>query len=443
MSTAAAIAAVTAVLKDLLSNGLIDRDIVGAVGDIAVTAQAPDQIDLATNASQLNLFLYLVSRNQGWANVGYPSRDANGDLISAPPLALDLHYLLTAYGAKDLHSEILLGYAMQLLHEMPVLTRPAIRNALSPTLLVDNGDIPAGLRDLFQSGLADQIEQIKICQTFLSTDEMFKLWMAFSAPYRPTAAYHVSVVLIESERQGKSTFPVQQFTVNAVTMQQPTIDEIRSRAAANEEFKANQPILSGHEVALVGSRLRSDNLQVFVGDLEIAAGLTIADRQISFPVPNTLRSGIHAVHISHLLNIGIPPDLHRGVDSNALPMVLRPTLSNISANITQNDGAADTVPREGEISVDVTPDVGRDQRVTMLLNEFNPPLPSVRPPRAYRIEAPSRNVPGAPEQSGTLVIPFEDVLPATYLMRLRIDGAESPLGVSATGEYNAPQVDIT
>jgi hypothetical protein len=443
MTTAAAMAAVTAVLKDLLSNGLIDRDIVGAVGDIAVTAQAPDQVDLTAGISQLNLFLYLVSRNQGWANVGYPSRDANGDLLSAPPLALDLHYLLTAYGAKDLHAEILLGYAMQLLHEMPVLTRPAIRNALSPTLLVDNGDIPASLRDLFQSGLADQVEQVKVCQTFLSTDEMFKLWMAFSAPYRPTAAYHVSVVLIESERQGKSAYPVRQYTVNTLTMRQPTIDEIRSRAAANQEFKANQPIVSGHEVALVGSRLRSDHLEVFVGDQAITAGLAIADRQISFPLPSTIRSGIHAVHISHLLNIGIPPDLHRGVDSNSLPMVLRPTLSNISATITQNDGAADTLPREGEISVDVTPDVGREQRVTMLLNEFDPPLPTVRAARAYRIEAPSRNVPGAPVQSGTLVIPFADVLPATYLIRLRIDGAESPLGASGAGQYNAPQVDVT
>jgi hypothetical protein len=443
MTSAAGIAAVTAVLKDLLSNGLIDRDIVGAVGDITVTAQAPDRIDAAANESRLNIFLYLVSRNQGWANVGYPSRNGNGDLISAPPLGLDLHYLLTAYGAKDLHAEILLGYAMQLMHEMPVLTRPAIRNALSPTLLVDNGDIPASLTDLFQSGLADQIEQIKICQTFLSTDEMFKLWMAFSAPYRPTAAYHVSVVLIESERQVKGTLPVQQYTVNAIPMRQPAIDEIRSRATAAAEFKANQPILSGHDVALVGSRLRADAIQVFAGDLEITTGLTISDQQVSFPVPNTLRAGIHAVHISHLLDIGIPPTPHRGVDSNAKPLVLSPSLSNIVPNVTVNSGAADTLPREGEISVDVAPDVGRDQRVTMLLNEFNPPLPSVRPARAYRIEAPSRNVPGAPEQTGTLVIPFADVLPATYLMRLRIDGAESPLGVSAAGQYNAPQVVIT
>jgi hypothetical protein len=443
MTTAAGIAAVTAVLKDLLSNGLIDRNIGGAVGDVAITAQAPDRIDAAGTASQLNLFLYLVSRNQGWANAGYPSRDASGELISAPHLALDLHYLLTAYGAKDLHAEILLGYAMQLMHEMPVLTRPAIRNALSPTLLVDNGDIPTGLRDLFQSGLADQIEQIKICQTFLSTDEMFKLWMAFSAPYRPTAAYHVSVVLIESERQGRSALPVQQFTVNAVSMRQPVIDEIRSRAATNLEFEANQPIRSGHEVALIGSRLRANTMQVFVGDLEVTTGVVTGDRQISFPLPATLPAGIHAVHVSHLLDIGILPTPHRGVDSNAKPLILNPSLSNIAVTITQNSSGADTLPRKGEISVDVVPDVGRDQRVTMLLNERNPPLPSVRPPRAYRIEAPSRNIPGAPTQSGTLVIPFEDVLPATYLLRLRIDGAESPLDVSTTGQYDGPTAAVT
>ena len=53
--------------------------------------------------------------------------------LSNPPLALNnLHYLLSAYSGGDLHAEILLGYAMQLLHEMPVLTRAAIRTAPTP-----------------------------------------------------------------------------------------------------------------------------------------------------------------------------------------------------------------------------------------------------------------------------------------------------------------------
>jgi hypothetical protein len=46
--------------------------------------------------------------------------------VSSLPLALN-HYLLTAYGSADFQGDILLGYAMHLLHERPVLDRAAIR----------------------------------------------------------------------------------------------------------------------------------------------------------------------------------------------------------------------------------------------------------------------------------------------------------------------------
>src|SRR6266404_9156228 len=110
MSNALAIASVTAVLKDLLNNGLIDHDITSAVGNVTVSALSPDRIDTTSlnQQSQLNLFLYQVTPNAGWRNVGLPSRNANGDRTSNQPLALNLHYLLTAYGALEYHSEILL-----------------------------------------------------------------------------------------------------------------------------------------------------------------------------------------------------------------------------------------------------------------------------------------------------------------------------------------------
>ena len=103
MSSALAIAAVTAVLKDLLQNGIIDRKLTVTVGtDVKVSALPPNRIPSDTNeVSQLNLFMYHATFNQGWRNVGLPSRDSNGDRLSNPPLALDLHYLLTAYGAED------------------------------------------------------------------------------------------------------------------------------------------------------------------------------------------------------------------------------------------------------------------------------------------------------------------------------------------------------
>src|SRR5579864_5509896 len=155
MSNALAVASVSFVLVDLLNNGLIDRDLSSTLGDVVVSAWSPDKVDAlqsqAQPPSQLNLFLYNITQNQGWRNVGYPSRDAGGDRINNPPLALDLHYLLTAYGVEQFHAEILLGYGMQLFHETPVLPRAAILKSLSAPTQVTEGTsaLPVGLLNLF------------------------------------------------------------------------------------------------------------------------------------------------------------------------------------------------------------------------------------------------------------------------------------------------------
>lgn len=63
-----------------------------------------------------------------------PSRSGTGgERLTNAPLALDLHYVMIAYGRADFQAEILLGYGMHLLHERPVLDRAAIRRALNPT----------------------------------------------------------------------------------------------------------------------------------------------------------------------------------------------------------------------------------------------------------------------------------------------------------------------
>ena len=92
MSSPLAIGAVSAVLRNLLDNGLVD---VGApLGGVKVTAVAPDSIkvDDANFSPQLNLFLYRVTENQGWRNGELPSFDRDGSRRTSPPLALDLHY---------------------------------------------------------------------------------------------------------------------------------------------------------------------------------------------------------------------------------------------------------------------------------------------------------------------------------------------------------------
>ncbi|MCC3262146.1 DUF4255 domain-containing protein, partial [Paenibacillus polymyxa] len=115
------------------------------------------------------------------------------------PLALDLHYLLTAYGRAELQAEVLLGYALQLLHESAVLPREAVRRALDPDV-VDGAILPTVYQSLRGADLASQIELLKISPAALGAEEMSRLWSALQAHYRPTAAFQVSGVRIESRR---------------------------------------------------------------------------------------------------------------------------------------------------------------------------------------------------------------------------------------------------
>lgn len=212
MSNALAIAGVTAILRDLLDSGVIDHEVTDAMGQgVLVSAVAPDSIALegANAKPQINLFLHQVTHNAAMRNLDLPSRSRGGARTGNPPLALDLHYLVTAYGTGDLQAEVLLGYAMMLLHQTPVPARETIRKALNPPgMPIDGALLPSVYEALRASDLSEQYEQIRITPAPMNTEEMSKIWAAMQAHYRPTAAYQVSVVLIESERPAQSALPV-------------------------------------------------------------------------------------------------------------------------------------------------------------------------------------------------------------------------------------------
>ena len=62
MSHTLVLAAVTAVLKNMLENGLVERGVTAALGsDTAISALPPDRVATgADEKSQMNLFLYQV-----------------------------------------------------------------------------------------------------------------------------------------------------------------------------------------------------------------------------------------------------------------------------------------------------------------------------------------------------------------------------------------------
>lgn len=450
MSNALAIASVTAVLRDLLNNGLIDHDVSATLGNVTVSSLSPDRVDITSQnqQSRLNLFLYQVTPNAAWRNVGLPSRNGNGERLTNAPLALNLHYLLTAYGALEFHAEILLGYGMQLLHETPVLTRPAIRTALAPpSQVLGGGNLPPQLQALFTSELSEQVEQIKIIPETPNTEEISRLWSAFGAPYRPTAAYQASVVLIESKQTTKSALPVRARNLYVVPFNQPVIEHVTSQVNPADPIVLNQPILAGQNLVLIGRGLRADDVRVNVGGIEVTPlDTNITDTQIIVPLPVGLQEGLQGVQVIHRRLMGTPPVPHAGVESNLAAFVLRPTIDPPTSPVfVPGPGSS---PISGTITLSVNPAIGDRQRVLLLLNEF---VPITSPPQtataaAYSFVAPLRTPlsppSGPPGSSHLIAIPVSGVKAGTYLVRIQVDGAESMLGTNAIGQFDRPTVTI-
>jgi hypothetical protein len=398
MSNALAIAAVTAVLKDLLNNGIIDHDLSAHVqGSVTVTALPPDRVKVGDEESpQINLFLYHVTPNPGWRNVGLPSRNDRGDRMTNPPLALDLEYLLTAYGKNDFDGEILLGYGMQMLHETPVLSRNDIRKALGSSAPgakdepVTDGILPN--HKLRAADLADQVEQIKIVPQTLNTEEISKLWTAMQAHYRPSAAYHISVVLIEGRKATRAPLPVAQRNILALPFQEPFLEEVTPPV-----------VLAGETLTLRGRNLTADRTQVSFGLPPSVDPVRIDDRTIQVKLPDGLLAGVNTVQVVQPINLGTPGDPHGGFESNVVPFVLAPQITTASPI---------KVKRGEMLTLDISPPVGSSQRANLLLGNRSIAIPA-RPP-------------GQP--SATLGFPIPSSFPAGALpARVQIDGAQSQL----------------
>jgi len=454
MSNALALASVTAVMKDLLNDGVIDHHLSGVVGEVTVSALPPDRVLVEGQAetSRINLFLYQVTPNQGWQNAGLPSRGGDGVRVGNPPLALDLHYLVSTYGASEFHAEILLGYALQLLHETPILTRDAIRRTLAPVSPVDGSILPPPLDTLAASGLADQVEQIRLTPVNLSTEEIAKLWTAIQSHYRPTAAYQASVVLIESKRSARAALPVANDGRRAyvVPFTSPTIERVANVAGELA------PIAVGTTLAILGRGLRGETTLVNLDGFELippADGIA-PDRialPLASPLPDGLYAGVKGIQVLHRIPMGDPATDHRGFESNIAAFVLRPSITNGPvigggdvvglASSTEVVGGKTIHLRAGRLRLSFDPRVGRDQPVTLLLNELSPPPPG--PPHAYTFRAPAHNgLADGVADTATVEIPFQRVVAGTYLVRAQVSGAESLLGIGGGGAFDSPRVAL-
>jgi len=423
MTTAYGIAAVTATLRELLNDGIVEHNLNGILSSlVGVSTVPPDRVIPAggVEPTQLNLFLHRVSANAGWRNEGLPGRDASGrQRLANAPLALDLHYLLSAYGAGELHAEVLLGYAMQWLHERPVLTRESIQTALTPSPLPGT---PLE-RALADSGLADQIELIKITPEYLDTEEMSKLWTATQSHLRPTAAYRATVVLIEAGEPVRAPLPVltRGLPIPGTTRDEgvmvrpslepplPTLEtvapgsgQIVARLGEDIDLTGHHLDGTGRTVLLFNDRFATEqSLPALAGDEAGRVRFNIPIAQAAdFPV------GVYRVGVSLVR----PSETHPRT-SNRLAMTIAPEIAGLPMNVIRENVVGDGGGTASFV-LNFHPALRAGQTVSLVLGQQEyAPEPFVTPTTSLQFVI--ENVSAAPTPG--------------LLARLRIDGIDSPI----------------
>lgn len=400
MSNGFAIAAVSATLRQLL----IDR-----LGITDVTTRPLDKAREGLAGDQVNLFLYHAQVEGGWRNMDMPRQLKPGE-SGHPPLPLSLHYLLTAFNDEkdEVKAHMLLGRAMAVFHDHPLLDASEIQSA---TVV----NVP-------ESNLHDQIERVRITFQPLSLEEISKLWSAFQTQYRTSAAYQVSVVLIESERPAKAPLPVLKRGKDdtGVTSQPdlippfPTLTDLElpdGQAAAR----------LGEDVVLTGHHLDAGTLEVRVSHPHLTdpAPVTVQNRtatSVRFTLddadPSKWAAGIHAV--SCVITDG--GDVR---STNEIGLPVAPLITTALPLDVARDASQDA-----EITLSFSPEFQPGQRAAVLIGG-----------REVAAETPA----AAPTDTLTFIARKAPL--GEHFLRLRIDGVDSLLVQRPPGQ--PPVFDAT
>jgi hypothetical protein len=201
VSTPLALAAITAVLRGQVANWLAEHHLVAHLGaDVTVSALPPDRITTgADERPQINLFLYAITPNTA---LRHSEASGSRRKSTGSYLALDLHYLVSAYGVADFQIETLLGYAIHALQQVPSLNRDALRGILDSLASTAGGLSTPLITEIGAEVLSEGIAEITISPQFPGIEELSRIWSALQARYRPSVAYRVSAVIIDAvERQ--------------------------------------------------------------------------------------------------------------------------------------------------------------------------------------------------------------------------------------------------
>jgi hypothetical protein len=402
VSNVLAVAAVTSTLRYVLDRA-IQADRPGPVGGANVTTVRPG--DLATGdlaqAAGINVWCYLATPNHAVAADDLPARRPDGSLAGRPVAALDLHYLLTFYGDDGaLETQRLLARAALALRTTSVLTRDVVALALAhyaarpETAFLD------------QSDLGNDVELVKLAPTPLSLEEMSKLWAVLDTPYLLSLTYIATAVVVTSSLVPAAAPPVASRVLEVGPATSPRVVDVLVDAALPGE-----PASAGARLLVRGSGLLpgTGTASVRVGATQVppAEGSTAA--AVTVTLPPEVPAGTHLLSVRHATAAGpggAPPRVV--AVSNAVPLVVRPSLTSVSST-------AQTV------TLEVSPAVRAGQDVRLLLTRLVPAGPDDPGELTFAFPSLSADAPPA----SALTVDRDELLPGTWLVRLQVDGVQS------------------
>jgi len=411
MSNYLAIATVTAVLKRLIQSG-VSQDVPGA----QVTTNRPEAPGGNVSGTSVNVFLYSATPNPAWRNADLRTRRPKGEMVKHGQAGLDLNYIFTFYGNEQrLEPQRLLGSTVQTLVDHPVLSQEMIRDTIA------SGNVP----ELVDSTLGEQVQSVKFLPSELTSEELSRMWsIFFQIPYSLSFTYQATAVLIQGRKPGKAPLPVRSrrfYTSPSL----PAIEKIDHQASPGD------PITIDSHLVIRGNQLQGEANRVQIGEANLTPS-TATNTQVEITLATLanhererLRAGVQGLRIL-LPRPESPTALDTAIATNVLPIVLCPIIVNGSQGITLSD--VEEIDEDFcavKITVQVDLMVGADQPVFLLLNgESRPGHDGTHIVRGDRRPSPTNQL--------TFTLP--SIRKGDYLVRVQINGAESPLEVDTSSD---------
>jgi hypothetical protein len=432
MANGFALPALSHVLRRLLLDAAPQEDLsfLGS-GGWQVTMLAPDLVKRSEkDAPLLNLFLYQIGRNSGWHNRNARTHDADGNRVAAPPLAVDLRYLITAYGSKPYQAEAMLAHAMVALHDRPVLSPDFIADSLKLPSAPDPAE-----KQLAASGLAEQGESVHLSVDNLSADDLARLWSGFQLGLRPSVSVLATVLLMSSRRTPRASLPVESRTITTVPLNRPVIDLVA------RDGGPQLPIEPGTRILVTGRGLYAVPMTLLIGETDVTAMIDKtapgfpATLTLDLPatLPAAMLAGVQTAQVRHGVQIAGEPAPRPLIASNVAAFLLRPRAT----------AAAKAPGTVRAVLVDFAHELGERQAVQITLEEIagNPDGKrfAATVPEGNPDAAPPDDAPRPARVNLRRVWARTSAPPGTYRVLASVDGIASvPHAIAAD-----PQVTLT